>query len=397
MGSARRASRSPTTKDRHDPGPRPDPRPLSHHRRDRRGRHGRGLPRHRHEARARRRAEGAARRDGRDPERLERFQREARAVAALNHPHIVTHPLGRGGRTASTSSRWSSSRASRSTGSSPRAACRVERILEIATALADALAAAHDKGIVHRDLKPANVMVTTTAASRSSTSASRRSAPQATRQADSELPTEMQTREGVVMGTVPYMSPEQVQGRALDHRTDIFSLGVMLYEMASGQRPFQGELVGRARLRDPARHAAAAQRAAGRSAGRPGAGDPALPGEEHRGPRPDRARHRATGCAACRDEPSSIQTAAAPASRPVPAADSGAARADEGFWVAVLPFKYTRRQPRPHGPGRGAVRGDRDRPVALLVPAGDRAQLDERYANETSTCGPSARRSARAT
>ena len=174
------------------------------------------------------------------PERLERFQREAKALAALDHPGIVTvysveeaegvhfltmqlvegQPLDR---------------------LIPKGGMPVERILEIATALAEALAAAHDKGIVHRDLKPGNVMVTTEgrvkvldfglAKVRGSSDEARDG---------SELPTEMRTREGVVMGTVPYMSPEQVQGGALDHRTDIFSLGVILHEMATGRRPFEG-------------------------------------------------------------------------------------------------------------------------------------------------------------
>jgi serine/threonine protein kinase len=107
----------------------------------------------------------------------------------------------------------------------------------IGAALADALAAAHDKGVVHRDLKPANVMVTADGGVKvlDFGLAKGRDA-----HAGSDLTTELQTREGVVMGTVPYMSPEQVAGRRVDHRTDIFSLGVMLYEMASGRRPFEG-------------------------------------------------------------------------------------------------------------------------------------------------------------
>ena len=186
------------------------------------------------------------------PERLERFRREAKALAALDHPgvvgvysveeadgvHFLTMQLVEG---------ESLDRLI------PEGGLPVERILEIATALAEALAAAHDKGIVHRDLKPANVMVTQDGRVKVLDFGLARMSP-AGEPADSALPTEAQTREGVVMGTVPYMSPEQVSGKPLDHRTDVFSLGVLLYEMASGRRPFQGassaELAS-AILRDP--------------------------------------------------------------------------------------------------------------------------------------------------
>ena len=207
-----------------------------------------------------------------------------------------------------------------------------------------------------------------------------------------------QTQAGVVMGTPAYMSPEQVAGRPVDHRTDIFSLGVLLYEMASGRRPFAGDSsaeLASAILRDTPPSLTDVRT---RCAGRPGAHHPAVPREGRAPPPPDRARR--------------LQRAARPGATavsrwlpprplhraPRPRSDSGAARADEGFWVAVLPFKYTRRERRPRGAGRGPVRGDRHRAVALLVPPGDRAQLQPL---ETSarrrTCEPSARSSARAT
>ena len=176
-----------------------------------------------------------------DPARLERFRREARAVAALNHPHIVTlysveeadgvHFL--------TMEQVEGQSLDRLI---PGGGLPLKRLLEIAVPLADALTAAHDKGIVHRDLKPANVMVAENARVKVlDFGLAKLSQTAASAGLDSELTTQARTREGVVMGTVPYMSPEQVTGRPLDHRTDIFSLGVMLHEMASGQRPFQGK------------------------------------------------------------------------------------------------------------------------------------------------------------
>jgi TolB-like protein/Tfp pilus assembly protein PilF len=274
-------------------------------------------------------------------ERLERFQREAKALAALDHPgvvsvysveeadgvHFLTMQLVEG---------------QPLDGVVPEGGLSAPQILEIATALADALAAAHEKGIVHRDLKPANVMVTTDGRVKvlDFGLAKITGAEQAT-SADSEMPTDVQTREGVVMGTVPYMSPEQVSGLKVDHRTDIFSLGILLYEMATGRRPFQG--------RSSAELASAILRDA----------PPAL--EESRSDLPEGLRSTIARCLqkepgdrfqsageaaqALRDlrsGPSSItptltQVRAAGATD---APSTGKRRKEEGFWVAVLPFKH---------------------------------------------------------
>jgi serine/threonine protein kinase/Tfp pilus assembly protein PilF len=173
-----------------------------------------------------------------DPERLARFRREARAVATLNHPHIVTifsveeadgiHFL-----TMELVEGQSLDRLITGDG------LPFERVVEIAGALAEALTAAHEKGIVHRDLKPANVMVTSDGRVKVLDFGLAKEM-RAHDPADATLTSAGNTEVGVVMGTPAYMSPEQIAGRALDHRTDIFSLGIILYEMASGRRPFAG-------------------------------------------------------------------------------------------------------------------------------------------------------------
>ena len=106
-------------------------------------------------------------------------------------------------------------------------------------AIADALAAAHDKGIVHRDLKPANVMLTRGRAREGARLRARQGRRESRVGPDGHTVAPI-TTEGAVIGTVPYMSPEQLRGQPVDHRSDIFSLGVLLYEMATGRRPFSG-------------------------------------------------------------------------------------------------------------------------------------------------------------
>ena len=176
------------------------------------------------------------------PSRLQRFRREAKAVAALNHPNIVTlYSVEEvDGRTFLTMElvQGEPLTALIRPGGQPLA-----QVLEVGFQLADALIAAHDRGITHRDLKPANVMLGADgrlkildfglAKLHEESSSGEESATRAY--------TENLTQEGSMLGTMPYMSPEQVQGLPVDHRTDIFSLGVMLYELAAGERPFRGE------------------------------------------------------------------------------------------------------------------------------------------------------------
>jgi TolB-like protein/Flp pilus assembly protein TadD len=192
---------------------------------------------------------------GRDPERLERFRREARAVAALSHPNIVTvHGVEE-------SEGWLFLVMEKIEGRrldqllSPRG-MRLEQLLEIAVPMADALAAAHDQGIVHRDLKPGNVMVTRDGRVKLLDFGLAKLRPSGAAASDEDpTRTAALTAAGALLGTAAYMSPEQIEGREVDARSDVFSLGIVLWEMAAGRRPFTADsamaLAARI-LRDPA-------------------------------------------------------------------------------------------------------------------------------------------------
>src|SRR5271169_543871 len=173
-----------------------------------------------------------------DPERLARFRREAKALAQLDHPNIVTiHSVEESNGIHFLTMQLVEGRPLDRL--IPAGGLPVEQIVEIASALADALAAAHEKGIVHRDLKPANVMVSNEGRVKVLDFGLAKDVG-ATDPDDATLTSDHRTQVGVVMGTPAYMSPEQTSGRPLDHRTDIFSMGVVLHEMATGRRPFEG-------------------------------------------------------------------------------------------------------------------------------------------------------------
>jgi len=175
-----------------------------------------------------------------DAERLGRFVREAKAASALNHPNILTiHEIGEsdGLRYLATELIVGETLRARIA----RGALPVADALEVAAQVAAALAAAHEAGIVHRDVKPENVMIRTDGLVKVlDFGLAKWSEPQAV---DPYGPTldRSRTHPGVVLGTVAYMSPEQSRGKTVDARTDLWSLGVVLYEMLSGRQPFTGE------------------------------------------------------------------------------------------------------------------------------------------------------------
>ena len=175
-----------------------------------------------------------------DPERLERFKREARAVASLNHPNIVTlHSVEESdGRHFLTMELVDGKSLDALI---PEGGFDLERLFELAIPIADALSVAHENGVVHRDLKPANVMVGEDGRLRIVDFGLAKLWEDSLEDTDTELATEGLTKEGVAMGTAPSMSPEQLQGREIDHRSDLFSLGILLFEMTTGRRPFKGE------------------------------------------------------------------------------------------------------------------------------------------------------------
>jgi TolB-like protein/tetratricopeptide (TPR) repeat protein/predicted Ser/Thr protein kinase len=175
----------------------------------------------------------------RDPSRLARFEREARAVAAVNHPNIVTlHAIEEiEGERVIVMERVDGRPLSAVI--APRG-LPLARVLDIAVPIADALSAAHERGVVHRDLKPPNVMVSDEGRVKVLDFGLAKWVA-ASDGVETAAPTATRTLEGVVVGTVPYMAPEQLRGEPVDARADIFSFGVMLYEMAAGARPFRGD------------------------------------------------------------------------------------------------------------------------------------------------------------
>ena len=176
-----------------------------------------------------------------DEERLSRFQREAESIAALNHPNIVTiYSVEEDGGTHFLTMELVGGKSLDKI--IQKNGLPLDEVFDIAVPLADALSGAHEKGIIHRDLKPANVMVSEEGRVKilDFGLAKLLQEPAESQSADDQA-TEALTQEGRVLGTIPYMSPEQVQGRELDARSDIFSLGVILYEMVTGDRPFAGD------------------------------------------------------------------------------------------------------------------------------------------------------------
>ncbi|HKQ92122.1 MAG TPA: protein kinase, partial [Blastocatellia bacterium] len=179
-----------------------------------------------------------------NPDRLRRFEREAKAASALNHPNILTiHEIGEADGAHYIVSEFVDGETLRD--QMRRETLSLTAALDVARQVAGALAAAHAAGIVHRDIKPENVMARPDGLVKVLDFGLARftERPAATSESDAmaETVSRLSTEPGLVMGTVDYMSPEQARGQKVDHRTDIFSLGVMLYEMVAGRRPFDGE------------------------------------------------------------------------------------------------------------------------------------------------------------
>jgi non-specific serine/threonine protein kinase len=278
-----------------------------------------------------------------DPAALERFRREAEAASALNHPNICTiYDIGEETSLPFIAMEFLDGQMLKDfIASGPLS---LAQVLELGAEITDGLDAAHQMGIVHRDIKPANLFVTKRGHVKildfGLAKLNPKSADEVTVTADATAgPADIElTTPGVVMGTAPYMSPEQVRGEVLDARTDIFSFGAVLYEMATGRLAFQG-----------ATNGIVAEAILNRAPG------PLRNLVQYDG----LELERIVNLALQKDRNLRYQTAAAIRAdllaykrsvgtgqvssppRGVPTTDAAAARAEEGLWVAVLPFKIT--------------------------------------------------------